>query len=219
MSEQISVVSAARAKASVGMEIAAVAAMEPERSAIISEQGNRTFKELNDRANQISHMLRDKGYKEGDSIAILCSNRPEYIEVRFAAHRIGARLTTVNWHLADDEAAYIVDNCDAMALFADVRCAESAKYSLEISSHLKMNVAIGGSITGFEDYNSLLDTYPTTDIDSPSLGGGLCNIHQEPQAGPKVCCVNSPIQRRQRVCKRCYLRCSSLSLRVARIYP
>lgn len=171
MADKQSVVEAARAAASVGMEIAAVAALAPDRSAIISEQGNRTFKELNERANQIAHMLRDKGYKEGDGIAILSSNRPEYIEVRFAAHRIGARLTTVNWHLADDEAAYIVENCDAVALFADVRAAEAAKYSVKIADKLKISLAMGGEIEGLYDYDTLLDEYPTTNIENPSLGG------------------------------------------------
>ena len=79
MSERISVVDAARARANVGMEVAAVAELDPERSAVISENGNLSFKELNDRANQIAHMLRERGYKDGDAIAILSSNRPEYI--------------------------------------------------------------------------------------------------------------------------------------------
>ena len=115
------VVDAARAKASVGMEISAIAALDPERLAVISEFGNRSFREVNERANQIARLLREQGYQEGDGIALLCGNRPEFIEVRFAAHRIGARLTTVNWHLSAEEIAYIVDDCDAVALFADVR--------------------------------------------------------------------------------------------------
>lgn len=170
MSETISVVDAAREKASVGMEIAAVAALDPDRSAVISEHGNLTFKQLNDRANQIAHMLRDRGYQTGDSIAILCGNRTEYMEVRFAAHRLGARLTTVNWHLAPEEIAYIVDDCDAVALFADVRCAESAAASIKKASKLKVSLAVGGAIDGYDDYAAVLDQYPTTDIDNPSLG-------------------------------------------------
>ena len=105
ITKPVSVVAAARAKASVGMEISAVAALDPERNAIISEHGNLNFKQLNQRANQIAHMLRAMGYQTGDGIALLCGNRPEFMEVRFAAHRMGARLTTVNWHLAAAEFA------------------------------------------------------------------------------------------------------------------
>jgi long-chain acyl-CoA synthetase len=170
-SETMTVAQAARARASVGMEIAAVAAMDPHRPAIISEYGSHSFKTLNDRANQIAHLLRERGYQPGDSIAILCSNRLEFPEVRFAAHRLGARLTTVNWHLAPEEAAYIVDNCDAMALFADVRCREAAEAGVRLAGDkLKLSLAIGGDIDGCEEYDTLLSSYPTEDIDNPSLG-------------------------------------------------
>ena len=64
---------------------------------IISEYGTHSTRPLNDRANQIAHLLRERGYQQGDSIAILCSNRLGFPEVRFAAHRARARLTTVNW--------------------------------------------------------------------------------------------------------------------------
>jgi long-chain acyl-CoA synthetase len=170
MADEKTVVEAARELASVGMEIAAVAARDPQRVAVISEQGNRTFKQLNDRANQIAQLLRDRGYTEGDGIAILCGNRPEFIEVRFAAHRLGARLTTVNWHLAPEEAAYIVDDCDAVALFAEARSAQPASLAIKEAGKVKIGLAIGGDIDGCEDYETALAAYPTIDIDNPVLG-------------------------------------------------
>jgi long-chain acyl-CoA synthetase len=171
MTEQLTVAQAARAKASVGMEIAAVAALDPDRFAIVSEHGSHTFKSLNERANQIAHMLRDRGYREGDAIAILCSNRLEFPEVRFAAHRIGARLTTVNWHLAPEEAAYIIDDCDAVALFADVRCSDAAEEGVRLAGEkLKIAAAIGGAIEGCEDYDSALAAHPVDDIENSALG-------------------------------------------------
>ena len=170
MTASISVVEAARNNAAMGMEIAAIAELDPQRIAIISEHGNRTFKQLNDRANQIAHMLRQQGYRDGDGIALLCSNRPEFIEVRFAAHRIGARLTTVNWHLTSDEIAYIVDNCDAVALFADSRIADAAAMAADKASRLNIKLAIGGAIDGFDDYDTALEAYPQHNIDNPGMG-------------------------------------------------
>ena len=81
------------------------AAREPERPAIVSEYGNRSFWELNARANQVALLLRSAGLKAGDPIALLCGNRPEFVEVVMAAHRLGVRLTPVNWHLKADEIA------------------------------------------------------------------------------------------------------------------
>lgn len=170
MKNNTSVFAAARSMASVGMEISVVARIDPERSAVISEWGNLSFKRLNERANQIAHMLRDKGYQTGESIALLCGNRPEFVEVRFAAHRLGARLTTVNWHLAPAEVAYIVDDCDAVALFADVRTAEAANMTIVKRTSLKATLAIGGDLPGFENYDKSLEDYPTQDIENPCLG-------------------------------------------------
>jgi len=71
---------AMRAKMPVAMVTGMVSAlwgeMTPDELAVISEHGNRTFAELNARANQLVRALRARGLRAGDSLAILCSNRP-----------------------------------------------------------------------------------------------------------------------------------------------
>ena len=89
--------------------------------AIVAPAGDRTFAELNARANQLVRALRRLGLEAGDGVALLCPNRPEFAEVGAACQRAGLRLTTVNWHLTADEAGYIVDDCEAKALVADAR--------------------------------------------------------------------------------------------------
>ena len=59
--------------------------------------------------------MRARGLQAGDSVALMCTNRPEFIEVLYAAQRIGLRFTPINWHLTGAEAAYIVENCEAKA--------------------------------------------------------------------------------------------------------
>src|SRR5438309_9029693 len=63
--------------------------LQPEVQAIVSPHGNRTFAELNARANQVARTLRDAGIGPGDSVALLCSNRPEFVEVLQGAQRSG----------------------------------------------------------------------------------------------------------------------------------
>ena len=81
---------AAKANAHVGMEIAAVAALTPDRVAITFGSERISFQQLNQLANQIAHRLLRAGITAGDSVALLCSNRIEFVAVRFACHRIGA---------------------------------------------------------------------------------------------------------------------------------
>src|SRR5262249_7267885 len=110
-----------------GMTIALHAREAPDRLAILSPAGNLTYGQLNAGANQLARALRARGLGRGDSLALLCSNRPEFAIAWAAAVRAGLRLTPLNWHLQLDEAAYVVENCEAKAFLADVRFATVAK--------------------------------------------------------------------------------------------
>jgi non-ribosomal peptide synthetase component F len=60
-----------------GMMVAYHAARRPDNLAVISSYGNRTFAELNERANQLVRLLRSHGIGAGDAIAVVLKNRPE----------------------------------------------------------------------------------------------------------------------------------------------
>ena len=91
------------------------AARIPDRLAVISPHGDRTYEDLNHEINRLARALRARGLKAGDAIALMCTNRPEFLEVLYAAQRIGLRLTPINWHLTGEEASYIIENCEAKA--------------------------------------------------------------------------------------------------------
>ena len=75
-----------------------------------------TYRELNDRSNQLAQCFFDAGLRFGDHIAVLMENRPEFFEVCWAAQRSGLFYTCINWHFTAEEAAYILDDCDAEVL-------------------------------------------------------------------------------------------------------
>ncbi|MEJ0066789.1 MAG: AMP-binding protein [Caulobacteraceae bacterium] len=83
----------------------------------------RTFRQINAAANKVVRLLRERGLKEGDR------GRPAVQQPRRVrrgaggCRRGGYRLTPVNWHLSVDEAEYIINDCDAKALFAETRYA------------------------------------------------------------------------------------------------
>src|ERR1700690_3948752 len=110
-----------------GMAIAYWAEVAPDRPAIVSPAGTRTFAELNARANQVVRALRRRGLRAGDAVAIMCTNRPEFVEVYVACMRAGWRLTPLNWHLTGGEAGYIVGDCEAKALVAEASLASPAQ--------------------------------------------------------------------------------------------
>ena len=91
-----------------GRAITYWAGVAPERLAISSPHGDRTFAELDARADQVVRALRARGLGPGDAVALVCRNRPEFVEVWAGCRRAGFRLTPVNWHLTVDEMSYIV---------------------------------------------------------------------------------------------------------------
>jgi long-chain acyl-CoA synthetase len=173
-SGRIPVFENARDALAVGMEVAFTAARAPERLAIASERGDRSFAELNARANQLARALRAGGLASGDAVALLCSNRPEFVEVYAACLRAGFRLTCINWHLQADEAGYIVDDCEARAFIAEGdRVADVAERAARQTPRASLRLSIGAPIPGFEDYDRVLEAQSGEDIESPERGGTM----------------------------------------------
>jgi long-chain acyl-CoA synthetase len=161
------------AAAPVGMIPAVWAKVQPDRPAIYDPNGRtRTFAEVNANANRIARLLRASGLKAGDSLALVCSNRAEFIEVLAATKRAGIRITPVNWHLTQDEIAYIIQDCEAKAVFAEARVAHAGP-AADMCPDVLLKVAIGAPIEGFITYEAALAPHEATDIADPVLGNQM----------------------------------------------
>ncbi len=162
------------AAAQKGMTLAYHANRAPDRLAVASNMGERSFYELNARVNQLARVLRAAGLEPDDGVAMLLVNRPEFLEVFFACQRAGFRVTPINWHLTGDNASYIVGNCEAKAFIADIRCAEPAQLALaEHQETLKIALAVGGPIAGFQDYDALLEGVAADNLSDPEIGAQM----------------------------------------------
>ncbi len=155
-------------------ELAHWAATTPERLAIISPAGNRTFAELDQQANRLAHALARRGLAPGDAVAIMAGNGPAFAETVFACRTGGFRLTTVNWHLTADEAAYIVDDCEAKALIVTADLAEVATGAFEAAPRCRVGLmtdsATGTARPGFESYEDACAAEPDTPVHAPMIG-------------------------------------------------
>jgi long-chain acyl-CoA synthetase len=146
------------------------AARVPDRLAVVSPHGDRTYADLNAEINRLGRALRARGLGAGDSIALMCTNRPEFLEVLGAAQRIGLRLTPINWHLTGEEAAYIVENCEAKAFIASADAGEKIGVAAQGGARDLVKLNVGGYIPGFEMYNSAVAAEDGSDIEDPVLG-------------------------------------------------
>jgi long-chain acyl-CoA synthetase len=155
--------------AQYGMVVAYVAARHPDRLAIASPFGDRTFAQLNARINQLARLLRANGLGAGDAIAVVLKNRPAFVESYLAARRTGLRFTPVNFHLTADEAGYVIDDCEAKAVIYDGSLPASGA-ALERATAVTLKLMVDGSAPGFVDYDAALAPYESHDIADPVLG-------------------------------------------------
>lgn len=161
---------ALRGAAELGVAPAFWAARQADKTAIFGMSGpTRTFGQLNANANRIARLLRDQGLKPGDAVALICPNRAEFADVLFGRQRSGLRMTPVNWHMTAEEMAYVINNCEASALFADTQVAGVGEAAAQCP-RLKVKVAIGGDLQGFAGYETALGQFPGEDIADPARG-------------------------------------------------
>ena len=155
-----------------GMGIAFHAKNFPENKAIISEYGERTFRDLNENSNRFANFLLDEGLKPGDAVAIICKNRPEFLEALFGPLRIGLRITPINWHLTAEEICYIVDNCEAKVVVCDAIFSE---FFDEISKKLPQVrlLSVDGKNSLADDFISSINKFDSSDVLSPIAGRSM----------------------------------------------
>ncbi len=94
------------------------AASYPEREAIVFEGRRWTYAEIEEEANRVASGLYRAGIREGDHVALVCPNRPEFVTCYFGILKVGAVVVCVSALLKAREIAYQLDHSDAVAMIA-----------------------------------------------------------------------------------------------------
>lgn len=146
---------------------AQIASASPDRAAVVMAGTGETttYEQLDQRSNQLAHLLRDRGVQRGDSLAILLENHPAFFEVCWAAQRAGLMYTTVNRHLTADEVAYIVSDCGARALVTSKALAPVATaLPADLLDAVNVRLMLDGEAPRWESFEKAVAAYPTTPI-------------------------------------------------------
>jgi acyl-CoA synthetase (AMP-forming)/AMP-acid ligase II len=84
----------------IGGAIAVAAIKHGDRIGLIDELGSLTFAELNARSDALAVGLRARGVREGTGVGILCRNHRGFVDITFAATKLGARVLYLNTDFA-----------------------------------------------------------------------------------------------------------------------
>ena len=92
----------------VGSLLAQQARIRPMEVALESKSHFRTYATLNERVNRLANALLARGIEHGDRVAVLSENCSEYLEIQFAAAKIGAIVCALNWRLTASEQSHCI---------------------------------------------------------------------------------------------------------------
>jgi acyl-CoA synthetase (AMP-forming)/AMP-acid ligase II len=98
-----------------------------DKPAVIDDRGTPevwSFAELERQANRLANALLGLGVGLRDKIVWCGQNSLGVVRVMHAARKIGATAVPLNYRLSPEEAAYVIDNSDAVVVYADAEYAE-----------------------------------------------------------------------------------------------
>ena len=132
-----------------------------------------SYRQLDDRSNQVAQLLRSLGLVAGDHIAIILENHPRFFEICWGAQRAGIIYTAVSTRLTVGEAAYIVEDCAAKVLVTSHAMASQAQALLTLTPGVATRLMVDGCIAGYLEFEATLAHYPSHPIADETAGGDM----------------------------------------------
>ncbi len=101
----------------------------PDKLALFATGKWHTYGELNARTNRLAHLLRDRGLRRGDRVALLIENSTEYVISYYAVLKAGGTTVAMNTENTAEDIAYISRDCGARFFIATSRFASETLMS------------------------------------------------------------------------------------------
>ncbi|MEM7115172.1 MAG: acyl-CoA synthetase [Chloroflexota bacterium] len=156
----------------------------PDKPVIIMADSGEvvTYRQLEERANQLAHLFRQLGLQAGDHIGMMMENNRRFFEIIWAAQRAGIIFTPISTHLIESEVNYILNNCGAKAFLFTARFSTTAATLREKGSSVETFLLLGdealadaplanATLADFDLLETLVADMPITPIDDEEQGG------------------------------------------------
>jgi amino acid adenylation domain-containing protein len=88
----------------------------PDETAIWARGRTLTYRELDQRSNQLAHLLRSRGIRKGDRVGLFFPKAVESLVAMFGVLKAGGVYVPLDPQAPPDRISYIIDNCGVRAL-------------------------------------------------------------------------------------------------------
>lgn len=138
----------------------------PDNTALICEDKSITYRQLNERANSLAVLLREKGIKPGDVIAIMVRRSIEMVIGMLAVLKAGAAFLPIDKELPDERINYMIKNSESKVILTDnttiYRFTEYDKINIQCEEHYNFKKEDLANINNVRDLAYVLYTSGTT---------------------------------------------------------
>jgi len=141
---------------------------DPAKPALIVAETGETisFGALDARSNRAAHVFRARGLKVGDTIALCLENTPEFYDIAWGAQRAGLFFVCISTKLTAPEVDYILRDSGAALI---VLSASLPNVAAGLPGDVE-RFSVGGSIEGWEAWESAVAAMPDTPIADERAG-------------------------------------------------
>jgi len=129
-----------------------------------------TYRQLEDRSNQVAQYFRSVGLKKGDGVAIFLENNPRYFEICWGAQRSGLFYTCISSRLTAEEVDYIVGDCGAKLFITSEAKKDIAREVSGLMRGVDTRLMIDGELDGYASFEEVVGTMPTDRISDECAG-------------------------------------------------
>ncbi len=145
---------------------------QPEKAAYIMARTGEivTYKQLEDRSNQVAQYFRSVGLKAGDAIAIFMENNSAYFEICWAAQRSGLYYTCISSRLTSEEVDYIATDCGAKLFITSEEKSDIAGELAALLPTVETRLMVGDALDGYESFEVQRDAMPASRISDERAG-------------------------------------------------
>jgi len=129
-----------------------------------------TYKELDERSNQIANFFRDRNISQGDHIAIFLENNARFTEILWAAQRSGIYYTPISSRLTAPEVEYIIRDCGAKMIISSKALSNVAEELTKLIKDIQERYIIDCEIEGWNSFEKYISGMPKEPIKDEMMG-------------------------------------------------
>ena len=155
----------------------------PDEPAIVDEQGELTFKEVDRRTNALARAMAEAGIGPDDSVAIMCRDHRWFIEATVAISKLGATSLYYNTQFAGPQLKEVTEREDPKAIVYDEEFGEALEDALG-DRHGWIAWTDSDDVDA-DTVESLIENTDDSDVDTPDSPGKITLLTSGSTGTPK----------------------------------